>query len=289
MKKIGHSKCGRIEISIPGIFPECVFCVRVKITDVYGAGVIQTMFVDSKKRSLSSDEFLTAIQAVEAFSTIDDLMVGSAESVQVKYSYYQHFPAVGALDFNKSGRFHGYNTPDYVKEFYSQQVKIEEDPMMFASFSSGHFMWLSDFFCEPTINASDYQDNVRMALKYFGDGFCCPLYGPDNRKGYAFVGFCRDKSEFDPIFSYQLQSILHVMHVRYCLLRKGLQNQVNLTPREAEVLELISYGKSNPEIAKIMEISSHTVAGYAKKVFVKLGTSDRVSAALRAQTMDIKI
>ena len=53
--------------------------------------------------------------------------------------------------------------------------------------------------------------------------------------------------------------------------------------------ELISYGKSNPEIATILSISSRTVAVHASKVFMKLGTSDRVNAAMRAQTINIRM
>ena len=56
-----------------------------------------------------------------------------------------------------------------------------------------------------------------------------------------------------------------------------------------EVLELLSFGKSNPEIAKILGISSNTVAGYVKQIYLKLGTNDRVSAALRAQCIQLPI
>lgn len=247
------------------------------------------MFVGSDKKSLSSEEFLATLQAVEGFSTIGDLMVGSAKSVAVKHSFYQHFPAVGALDFRRSGRFHGYNTPEFMKTFSETIHKVDDDPVMATCFVKGSFVWLSDCLTARIVVDLNYVDKVEMFLRTYGDGFCCPLYGPDNRKGYAFVGFGRGKSEFDPIFSYQLHAILQLMHVRYCLMIKALQKQINLTSREAEVLEFISYGKSNPEIAIIMEISPHTVAGYAKRIFMKLGTTDRVSAALRAQTMDVHI
>jgi len=78
-------------------------------------------------------------------------------------------------------------------------------------------------------------------------------------------------------------------HVRYCLIAKGLQKQVNLTQRESEVLELIAFGKANPEIAIILDISANTVAGYVKSIFLKLETNDRVTAALRYQSMKVVI
>ena len=247
------------------------------------------MFTDEKRTSLTRDEFLEVIQTIEGYSTINGLMIGAAETLGVKYSFYQHFPAVGAFDFNKVGEFHGYNTPDYIKAYYRNKHTLDNDPVLSVCLAKGKFCWFSDSVKDPVVVASEHYDQTLSAFRLFGDGSCCPLYGPDKRIGYAFAGFGRDKSDFDPILPYQIQSILQIMHVQYCLLIKGLQRQINLTPRESEVLELISYGKTNPEIADIMKISPYTVAGYAKKVFVKLGTSDRVSAALRAQTMDIYI
>ncbi len=52
-----------------------------------------------------------------------------------------------------------------------------------------------------------------------------------------------------------------------------------LTKREAEVLEFISYGYSNSEIAKALVISEHTVNDYTKKIYRKLGVHSRYAAA----------
>ena len=61
---------------------------------------------------------------------------------------------------------------------------------------------------------------------------------------------------------------------------------VHLTQREAEVLQLITFGKTNPEIGSILGISTNTVSGYVKQIFLKLDVSDRVTAALRASTFN---
>lgn len=52
-----------------------------------------------------------------------------------------------------------------------------------------------------------------------------------------------------------------------------------LTARESEVLELISYGYSNRDIAKVLVISEHTVNDYTKKVYRKLNVHSRHAAA----------
>lgn len=246
------------------------------------------MLGNQKKTALSPDEVLGIIHKIESATTIDELLTGAAEALGVKHSFYQHFTAVGAFDFNTYGAFYPYNAPEEVVEFYSKNNKYDSDPVIVAAFAKGRFLWLSDSVHEPYVKEMKHEPLIEWTLKKVGDGVCCPLYGPDNRKAYAFVGFGRDKSEFAPIMPYQIQTVAQLMHVRYCKMIKSLQRQVRLTPRESEVLELMSFGKTNAEIATVLEISKSTVDGYVKNVFLKLETTDRVSAALRAQTLQLK-
>jgi len=85
-----------------------------------------------------------------------------------------------------------------------------------------------------------------------------------------------------PHIIHQIQALAQILHLRYGLMVERLQEQINLSPRESEVLELLSFGKSNPEIAIILNLSTNTVTGYVSRIFLKLGVSDRVSAAMRA-------
>jgi DNA-binding response OmpR family regulator/DNA-binding CsgD family transcriptional regulator len=61
-----------------------------------------------------------------------------------------------------------------------------------------------------------------------------------------------------------------------------LQQTLQLTGREAEVLLWISRGKSNREIGEILDISPRTVNKHLEQVFVKLGVENRASATARA-------
>lgn len=60
--------------------------------------------------------------------------------------------------------------------------------------------------------------------------------------------------------------------------RYGLQD---LTEREAEVLALVADGRSNPEIARVLDISLKTVQNHVSRVLTKLQVQDRTQAALR--------
>ena len=52
-----------------------------------------------------------------------------------------------------------------------------------------------------------------------------------------------------------------------------------LTKREYEVLNYLSLGYSNSDIAKILVISEHTVNDYTKKIYRKLDVHNRHAAA----------
>ncbi|WP_144711506.1 response regulator transcription factor [Curtobacterium pusillum] len=55
----------------------------------------------------------------------------------------------------------------------------------------------------------------------------------------------------------------------------------DLTPREADVLERIAAGRSNPEIAAELFLTVPTVKSYVNQVFAKLGVRTRAEAVAR--------
>jgi DNA-binding CsgD family transcriptional regulator len=55
-----------------------------------------------------------------------------------------------------------------------------------------------------------------------------------------------------------------------------------LTPREAEVLEMLADGASNKSIAYQLNISEHTVKFHVASIFAKLGVNTRTEAVTLA-------
>ena len=57
----------------------------------------------------------------------------------------------------------------------------------------------------------------------------------------------------------------------------------SLSARERTILEGISEGKSNKEIAKDLNITPETVKSHLKNIFLKLAVRKRAQAVARAQ------
>ena len=60
-----------------------------------------------------------------------------------------------------------------------------------------------------------------------------------------------------------------------------------LTPRELEVLQLVATGRTNPEIAKRLEISVGTAKWYTSQIYGKLAVGNRTQAVSRARELGI--
>ena len=60
-----------------------------------------------------------------------------------------------------------------------------------------------------------------------------------------------------------------------------------LSARESEILSLIAKGFSFTEIAKLLEISPHTVTAYVKKIYQKLAVHSRGEAVYEASRMGL--
>lgn len=60
------------------------------------------------------------------------------------------------------------------------------------------------------------------------------------------------------------------------------KSEPELSAREAEILVWVAQGKSNTDIAEILEISPHTVSTHLKRILHKLNASSRTTAAVRA-------
>jgi DNA-binding NarL/FixJ family response regulator len=67
----------------------------------------------------------------------------------------------------------------------------------------------------------------------------------------------------------------------------GRRNEYSLTQREHDILELLSEGRSNREIAQALFLSEKTVKAHLAAIFRKLGVTNRTQAAMMAVQMGV--
>ena len=235
--------------------------------------------------SVSHQEFLKAIDAVSNAQNITELFTHAQAMTVFRFGSYHHIPAIGCYDFDRLDRYWSFGLDADFKNYLTEKGH-RSDPIMKYVLAEAGPCWLSCLLDKAELSDGRSQHRIKLALDY-GDAMLIPLFGPYYRRGYISLGPHESREFYGEIFLWQIHAILQAGHIRYCKLMESLRSSVKLNERESEVLELISFGKTNPEIGIILGISTSTVAGHVKRIFLKLNTNDRVTAALRAQNFSL--
>ncbi|HKU71632.1 MAG TPA: XrtB/PEP-CTERM-associated transcriptional regulator EpsA [Burkholderiales bacterium] len=120
------------------------------------------------------------------------------------------------------------------------------------------------------------------------------VYGPGGRIA-SFFSFSRVSFEFGPQLAYTMELLTPVLHS--ALSRMLLEDSRPvadkprrirpITQREAEVLKWIKEGKTNVDIAQILNLSPWTVKNHMQAILKKLSVQNRSHAVARAISLGI--
>jgi DNA-binding NarL/FixJ family response regulator len=69
--------------------------------------------------------------------------------------------------------------------------------------------------------------------------------------------------------------------------REGSEMTASLTPREREILVMVSHGLTMRQIGRSLSISPRTVESHVAKLYRKLGARTRVQAVARAASLGL--
>lgn len=121
-----------------------------------------------------------------------------------------------------------------------------------------------------------------------GGGLCLiyPVYGPHCQNAVFVVEVQSSIDVNMKELCWNLGAILQQVHVvvaKSDSLRR--MEEFSLSPREEEVLKLMSRGGSNRAIAETLGISVYTINAHVRNIMLKLGESDRVSACMAGLTI----
>lgn len=120
----------------------------------------------------------------------------------------------------------------------------------------------------------DLEEEVLAALAAGADAYCLKSSEPERILDGVRIA-AEGGAYFDP-------RIAHVVLARFSGAKAADAKLSPLTPRETEILRLISDGRANSEIAECLHIGLGTVKGHIRDILEKLSAADRTQAAVLA-------
>lgn len=130
------------------------------------------------------------------------------------------------------------------------------------------------------------------ALEEWGmaDGIGIPAYGSASRVGFVGLGGPLRPDGFETADMELLRIAAETSYLRYCeLIVSDASDLPRLSSRELDVLHWMAQGRSNAAIARELDLSQETVDTYVRRIFAKLGVSDRTSAVVKGVTRGLVI
>jgi LuxR family transcriptional regulator/LuxR family quorum-sensing system transcriptional regulator CciR len=203
------------------------------------------------------------------------------DSTHVVMASYMHYPPVGAHDYDGQIRVGEYGYPEEWRKAYLRDRLYLSDPLARRAVNFTRPYFWTEIPNLPNLTPEERQYIERVSSRSLGEGLGIPLFGPAGRNGYAALGFGRFKRP-PPDEVLELQAAAQMGHLAYCrLLLRDLPNGTTLSAREREILRWVARGRTNSQIADVLQLSRNTVETYMRRCFDKLDVNDRVSAALR--------
>lgn len=226
-------------------------------------------------------EFESAIDGTQRLEALWRLMVEYGRDCGVVRLGYHHLPPAGAPDAAMV-RVENSGFGDALLAQYLQARVTGIAALADAVHRVGRPVYLNEI--ETLLRLTDRERQHLAGYRAAGivNGMGLEAFGPNGRNGIFAIDLGATERLATPVLA-RLRWSCQIMHLRYCeLLLPTLGDVPNLSTREAEVLRWVARGKSNAAIAEILGISAHTVDAHLRRIYLKLGVVDRISAALRA-------
>ena len=171
--------------------------------------------------------------------------------------------------------------PESARESYVKEKQFRHDPLFKIATRTGQAFWWSDIEKMTELTPEQALFMKDFYASGFGEGFSMPTYGPGGLNGYFGLGKGVDERFGPDNVPQYFQLYCQTVHLRYCKLVRKRRRTVNLSIKEREVMTHVVHGLSTNQIADVLGVSPNTINTHLKRVYVKMGVQDRVSATLR--------
>lgn len=221
--------------------------------------------------------FIEAVQAVETTDALLQLMQKTLKSFGVRYFTLYEF--TGSTEKGALGNY----PPEWGARYAERRYEYR-DPVAQKLFHDRHgIFWDERALREQGVlrgqSARVFHEGATFGLQQGYAHLICDLQGFS-----ALTSFCSDRVERDPKMLPAMHLISLYMYSKYkqltvCPPQSGVPY---LTPRQRECLQWVAAGKSEWDIAAIMNIGQSTVHSHIESAKRTLGVASRVQAVMVA-------
>ncbi|MAK63000.1 MAG: hypothetical protein CMK09_18680 [Ponticaulis sp.] len=199
--------------------------------------------------------------------------------VEIRAAAHNSNPFIGRLIGKRDGEWlRRYRR----EELFKHDVALQHVPRTESGFSWQHV--------EDMATTKEQRNVFDVAREHWvGDGFLIPNFGADGRIG--FTGFYGSEICDDPVtrrlFEFAGNTFYKYAYRKAQEQAVKTQPLIDLTKRQLEVLYWISKGKTDTEMAEILEISPATVNRHVELAKEKIGVRSRTEAVHYALVNDL--
>lgn len=203
---------------------------------------------------------------------------------RVVYSLMTDHPSLGL------SRQHGLvsSYPQHFVDYYNKVGYMDHDPV-----AQELVKTLKPFFWDDLLQEKKISDLSAQVMNEAGEsglhnGLAFSM--PGKYGEVTAFGLARTDQDMTKTKDYSLLASIHLLsiyfHETFRQMHKS-ETQADLTPREKEILQWASEGKSDDVISDILNISQNTIRFHWKNIFEKLDANGRVFAVTKALRMEI--
>lgn len=226
-------------------------------------------------------EFETAIDQAASPEAIWRTLVAFLRVRGLQDIAYQHIPPLGAPDVQVQRISNDGFPEEWIAHYLAARAK-GTTPVTIHAQRNGEPVYWDEIDSLKPLTPAEQAHLATLREAGFEYGLAIPVFGPNGRNGMFGLRLSAELPRLAPEDLRTVNWVCQATHLRYsALLLPSLGEPPNLSPRESEVLGWVARGKSNASIGSILGISTHTVDAHLRRIYLKLGVFDRITAALR--------